>query len=53
MSAEFEDIAAAVLNANGIRAYVFDDLRPTPELSFAVRYLGCIAGINITASSGK
>ena len=50
MSAEFEDIAAAVLNANGIRAYVFDDLRPTPELSFAVRYLGCIAGINITAS---
>lgn len=50
MSKEFEDIAAAVLNANGIRAYVFDDLRPTPELSFTVRYLGCIAGINITAS---
>ena len=50
MSAEFEDIAAAVLNANGIRAYVFEDLRPTPELSFTVRYLNCIAGINITAS---
>ena len=50
MSREFEDIAAAVLNANGIRAYVFESLRPTPELSFAVRYLNCIAGVNITAS---
>ena len=50
MSTEFADISAAVLNANGIRAYVFDCLRPTPELSFAVRYLKCIAGINVTAS---
>ncbi len=50
MSTEFADISAAVLNANGIIAYVFDSLRPTPELSFAVRYLKCIAGINVTAS---
>ena len=50
MSTEFADISAAVLNANSIRAYVFDSLRPTPELSFAVRYLKCIAGINVTAS---
>lgn len=49
-SEEFSDIAASVLNANGIRTYVFDSLRPTPELSFTVRYLGCVAGINITAS---
>ena len=39
-----------VLCANGIKAYVFDSLRPTPELSFAVRELKCIAGINVTAS---
>ena len=50
MSPEFADVTAAVLNANGIRAYVFESLRPTPELSFAVRYYGCIAGVNITAS---
>ena len=50
MSAEFADETALCLNANGIRAYVFDSLRPTPELSFAVRELGCIAGIVITAS---
>lgn len=50
MSPEFVEISAAVLNAEGIKTYVFDSLRPTPELSFAVRYLGCIAGINITAS---
>ena len=50
MSPEFADIAALCLNANGIKAYVFESLRPTPELSFAVRELGCIAGINITAS---
>ena len=50
MSPEFADEAALCLAANGIKAYVFDSLRPTPELSFAVRKLGCIAGINITAS---
>ncbi len=50
MSPEFADVAALCLNANGIKAYVFESLRPTPELSFAVRELGCIAGINITAS---
>lgn len=50
MSPEFADEAALCLNANGIRAYVFESLRPTPELSFAVRELSCIAGIVITAS---
>ena len=50
MSTEFADVAALCLAANGIKAYVFDALRPTPELSFAVRELKCIAGINITAS---
>ena len=50
MSTEFADIAALCLNANGIKAYVFPSLRPTPMLSFAVRDLGCVAGINITAS---
>ena len=50
MSPEFAREAALTLAANGIRAYYFETLRPTPELSFAVRYLGCIAGINITAS---
>ena len=50
MSPEFADEAALCLGANGIKAYVFDSLRPTPELSYAVRSLGCIAGINITAS---
>lgn len=50
MSPEFAEQAALVLNGNGIKAYVFDELRPTPELSFAVRYLGCTAGIMITAS---
>ena len=49
-SPEFADVAALTLNANGIKAYRFESLRPTPELSFAVRHLGCIAGINITAS---
>ena len=52
-SPEFADEAALCLAANGIRAYVFDALRPTPELSFAIRYLGCISGINITASHNK
>ena len=50
MSPEFADEAALCLAANGIKAYVFTTLRPTPELSFAVRALGCTAGINITAS---
>lgn len=50
MSTEFADVAALCLNANGIKSYVFPSLRPTPELSFAVRELGCIAGIVITAS---
>ena len=50
MSPEFADEAALCLNANGIKAFVFESLRPTPELSYAVRKLGCIAGINITAS---
>jgi len=50
MSPEFTLEAALVLNANGIKTYVFDSLRPTPLLSFAVRHLGCVAGIVITAS---
>ena len=50
MSPEFADEAALCLCANGIKAFVFESLRPTPELSFAVRTLKCIAGINITAS---
>ncbi len=50
MSPEFADEAALCLAANGIKAYVFDALRPTPELSFALRKLGCISGIVITAS---
>ena len=50
MSPEFADEAALCLAANGIKAYVFDALRPTPELSFALRQLGCISGIVVTAS---
>lgn len=50
MSTEFSEQAALCLNANGIKTYRFDSLRPTPELSFAVRELGCIAGIVVTAS---
>lgn len=50
MSPEFAEEAALTLAANGIKAYKFESLRPTPELSFAVRELGCAAGINITAS---
>lgn len=46
----FAKVSASVLAANGIKAYIFDELRPTPELSFALRELKCIAGINITAS---
>ena len=46
----FAKVSAQVLAANGIKAYIFDELRPTPELSFALRELKCVAGINITAS---
>lgn len=50
MSPEFADEAALCMAANGIKAYVFESLRPTPELSFALRTLGCISGIVVTAS---
>ena len=50
MSKEFSEITALCLNANGIKAYIFESLRPVPELSYAVRKLGCIAGVMITAS---
>ncbi len=50
MSVEFSREAALTLNANGIKTYRFESLRPTPELSFALRTLGCIAGIVVTAS---
>ncbi len=49
-SPEFADETARCLAANGIKAYVFDELRPTPELSFALRKLNCIAGVMVTAS---
>ena len=50
MSPEFSKATALCLNANGIKTYIFDSLRPTPELSYAVRKLGCVAGVVITAS---
>ncbi len=50
MSREFAIESCRVLTANGIKAYLFDELRPTPEVSFAIRELNCISGINITAS---
>ncbi len=50
MSPEFAEETALTLAANGVKAYMFESLRPTPELSFAVRFLGCTAGVNITAS---
>ncbi len=50
MSSEFAEMTALCLNANGIKTYCFESLRPTPELSFAVRKLGCFAGVVITAS---
>ena len=50
MSPEFADVTACCMAANGIKAYVFDALRPTPELSFALRELHCIAGVVVTAS---
>ena len=49
-SKEFSEITALCLNANGIKTYIFESLRPVPELSYAVRKLGCISGIMITAS---
>ena len=49
-SEEFSELTAAILAANGIKAYVFNDLRPTPQLAYSVRHLNCVAGINITAS---
>ena len=53
MSPEFSELTALVLNANGIKTYIFESLRPVPELSYAVRELGCTAGIMITASHNK
>lgn len=50
MSREFCEETAKTLSAMGIKTYIFDSLRPTPQLSFAIRYLGCIAGVVITAS---
>ena len=50
MSKEFSEITALCLNANGIKCYIFESLRPVPELSYTVRKLGCIAGVMITAS---
>jgi len=50
MSEEFSMQSALILNANGIKTYRFEELRPTPELSFTIRYLGCVSGIIITAS---
>ena len=44
MSQEFSKLAALILNANGIKTYRFESLRPTPELSYTVRELGCISG---------
>ena len=49
-SRKFVECVANVFSTNGIKAYLFDDMRPTPECSFAIRYLGCQAGVNITAS---
>ena len=46
----FAEITANIFSANGIKVYLFEDLRPTPEISFAIRYLGCQSGVNITAS---
>ncbi len=46
----FAETVADIFSANGIKVYLFDDMRPTPECSFAIRHLGCQAGVNITAS---
>lgn len=53
MSPEFSKLTALILNANGIKTYIFESLRPVPELSFAIRNLGCTAGVMITASHNK
>lgn len=50
MSKEFSELVARIAVTYGIKAYIFEDLRPTPELSFAIRHLKCISGVNITAS---
>ncbi len=49
-SRKFAEISADIFSANGIKVYLFEDMRPTPEMSFAIRHLGCQSGINITAS---
>ena len=49
-SRKFAELVANVFSANGIKVYLFEDFRPTPELSFAIRHLGCQSGVNITAS---
>ena len=49
-SRKFAEIVADIFSANGIKVYLFDSFRPTPELSFAIRQLGCQSGVNITAS---
>ena len=49
-SKEFSELVASIMAGNGIRAYLFPEMRPTPELSFAIRKLGCISGVNMTAS---
>ena len=49
-SRKFAEISADIFSANGIKVYLFEDLRPTPEVSFAIRHLGCQSGINLTAS---
>ncbi|MDE6100070.1 MAG: phospho-sugar mutase, partial [Paramuribaculum sp.] len=49
-SRKFAEIVAAIFSSNGIKVYLFDSFRPTPELSFAIRHLGCQSGVNITAS---
>ena len=49
-SKEFSELVASIMAGNGIRAYLFPEMRPTPELSFAIRQLGCVSGVNMTAS---
>ena len=49
-SRKFAEIVANIFSANGIKVYLFDSFRPTPELSYAIRYFGCQSGVNITAS---